>query len=73
MPHLNEDGSLDMIFNDYDLPYLCPMIEDETDHILRELEQQMMYQGMNIDMYMSFLGKDMGGLRDEKDFCEKMF
>ena len=31
MPHLNEDGSLDMIFNDYDLPYLCPMIEDETE------------------------------------------
>lgn len=41
------------------------MIEDETDNILRELEQQMMYQGMNIDMYMSFLGKDMEGLRDE--------
>lgn len=31
LPHLDEDGSLRMIMNDYDLPYFCPMIEDETE------------------------------------------
>ena len=31
LPHLDEDGNLSMVFNDYELPYLCPMIEDETE------------------------------------------
>ena len=31
MPHLYEDGRLKMIFNDFDLPYVCPMIEDEAE------------------------------------------
>ena len=31
LPHLSEDGELSMIFNDFDLPYVCPMIEDETE------------------------------------------
>ena len=31
LPHLDEDGTLQMIFNDYDLPYACPMIEEEID------------------------------------------
>ena len=28
LPHLNEDGELTLVFNDYDLPYACPMIEE---------------------------------------------
>ena len=31
LPHLDADGNLEMIYNDYDLPYVCPMIEDETE------------------------------------------
>lgn len=31
MPHLSQDGELSMIYNDFDLPYVCPMIEDETE------------------------------------------
>lgn len=30
-PHLTEDGELVMIYNDADLPYCCPMIEEETE------------------------------------------
>ena len=30
-PHLSEDGELSLIFNDFDLPYVCPMIEEETE------------------------------------------
>ena len=41
------------------------MVEDEIDKIIRELEQQMMYQGMNMDMYMNFLGKDSSGFRED--------
>lgn len=28
-PHLYEDGTLELIYNDEALPYLCPLIEDE--------------------------------------------
>ena len=31
LPHLSEDGELTLVYNDYDLPYACPMIEDETE------------------------------------------
>ena len=27
----DEDGTLHMVFNDYDLPYACPMIEEEIE------------------------------------------
>ena len=28
LPHIKADGSLILIFNDYDLPYACPIIEE---------------------------------------------
>lgn len=28
-PHLHEDGRLELIYNDVELPYSCPLIEDE--------------------------------------------
>ena len=28
-PHINEDGELIMIYNDLELPYACPLIEEE--------------------------------------------
>ena len=31
LPHLTEDGELTLVFNDYDLPYVCPMIEEEIE------------------------------------------
>ena len=30
-PHITDDGCLCLIYNDDDLPYCCPMIEDETE------------------------------------------
>lgn len=41
------------------------MVNDEIDNILREMEQQMAYQGMGLDLYMQFMGKDMEGLRED--------
>ena len=31
LPHLSEDGELTLVFNDYELPYACPMIEEEIE------------------------------------------
>lgn len=30
-PHLTEEGILELIYNDGDLPYRCPLIEEETE------------------------------------------
>ena len=30
-PHIADDGTLHLIYNDDELPYCCPMIEDETE------------------------------------------
>ena len=30
-PHLTEDGELQLIYSDSDLPYCCPLIEEEAD------------------------------------------
>jgi hypothetical protein len=29
LPHLCEDGSLEMVYNDVELPYRCPLIDEE--------------------------------------------
>ena len=31
LPHLGEDGELGLVYNDFDLPYACPMIEEEAE------------------------------------------
>lgn len=49
--------------NDLDIPRV--MIEDEIDRMLQDLDQQMRYQGLNLEQYMQFTGKDAAGLRDE--------
>ena len=30
-PHISDDGELHLIYDDAELPYCCPMIEDETE------------------------------------------
>ena len=29
-PHLNEDGEMSLVYNDLDLPYRCPLIDEQT-------------------------------------------
>ena len=31
LPHIDKEGNLHLIYNDYELPYVCPMIEDEVE------------------------------------------
>lgn len=46
-----------------DLPPV--MIEHEIDHMLEHFEQHLRFQGMNLEMYKQFSGKDDKELRDE--------
>lgn len=48
------------------------MIENEIDHMVREYEQQLQMQGMNLDLYFQFTGQDMDKLREQmKENAEK--
>lgn len=48
--------------NDIEIPDV--MVRDETENMIRELQQQLMYQGLSLDQYMQFTGSDMAKLRD---------
>ncbi|MDN4592658.1 trigger factor [Polycladomyces subterraneus] len=53
-----------------DLPPV--MIEHEIDHMLRHFDQQLRYQGMNLDLYKQFTGQDDAALREQfKEDAEK--
>jgi len=49
--------------NDIDLPKV--MIEDQADQMLQEFNQQLSYQGMNLDMYCQYLQKSVEDVRAE--------
>lgn len=58
--------------NEFDIPDV--MVEEEITNSVNELDQQLKYQGMSIDMYLKYLGKDMNALRSEmkEDAHEKV-
>ena len=41
------------------------MVEDEIDRMINELNQQLRYQGITIDKYLEFTGKNMADFREE--------
>ncbi len=41
------------------------MVEDETSNMLNDFAQQLSYQGISMDMYMKYLGKDANGMKEE--------
>lgn len=41
------------------------MIEDEIDRMTQEIRQQLSYQGLTLEQYMEFMGKNMADFRSE--------
>ena len=41
------------------------MVEDEIDRMANELNQQLAYQGLNLNQYLQYTGKDAAAFRDE--------
>lgn len=39
------------------------MLEAQIDNIVRDFEQRLTYQGMNLDMYLQYIGQDMKAFR----------
>ncbi len=49
--------------NDVDVPAV--MVENEIDNMMREMEQQMAYQGFTMDQYMKITGQDKNSIREQ--------
>ncbi|QIB68488.1 trigger factor [Aminipila butyrica] len=49
--------------NDVEIPQV--MIEDEIDGMVQEFDQQLRYQGMDLQTYMQYLGKEAKDFREE--------
>ncbi len=48
------------------------MIEQETENMLRQFEQRLMYQGLNLETYAQFTGQDQDALKTQfKEDAEK--
>lgn len=41
------------------------MVDQEVERMLKEFEQQLTYQGMNLDLYYQFSGTDENGLKEQ--------
>ena len=41
------------------------MVDDEIDRMANELDQQLRYQGMGLNQYLQFVGKDAAAFREE--------
>lgn len=49
--------------NEVEIPRV--MVEDEIDRMMKELDQQMRYQGMSLEMYLGYLQKNAADFREE--------
>ena len=49
--------------NDVEVPK--SMVEDEIDRMANELDQQLRYQGMGLNQYLEFVGKNIAEFREE--------
>ncbi len=49
--------------NEVELPQ--SMVEDEIDRMIGELNQQLRYQGLTLEQYLQFTGKEMADFRNE--------
>lgn len=41
------------------------MVDHEVEHMLRQFEQQLAYQGLNLDLYAKFTGQDIDALKGQ--------
>ncbi len=60
-----KDMAIDKVYeaNKTEVPEV--MVEDEITRMLQELDQQMRYQGLSVEQYLQFVGKEMHDLRNE--------
>ena len=67
-----KDRLLESVYKNNGLELPEQMIENETDSMIQELQQQLQYQGLSLDQYLQFSGTSMKDLRAQtKEDAEK--
>ena len=60
-----EEEAIKTVCDDVKLDIPSGMIETETDNMIRDIEQRLMYQGMNFEQYLKMMNKTEKEVRDE--------
>ena len=60
-----EEEALKTVCDDVEVEIPSGMIETETDNMLKEIEQRLMYQGVNLEQYLQMVNKTEGEMRKE--------
>ena len=60
-----KDKVIAQVYENNKIEAPATMVADEMDRIIQELEQQMRYQGLNIQQYLQFTGSTLDDFRNE--------
>ena len=60
-----KDRALEALYNANPLDPPVSMIESEIDNIVYDMNQQLSYQGLKLDDYLNWMGKNIGDFREE--------
>ncbi len=60
-----KDRVLEGLYNANDIDVPDVMVQDEIDNMIRESEQQLQMQGIQLSQYLEMLGKDMKDFRED--------
>ena len=60
-----KDKMLESLFNANDIDVPDVMVDDEVDSMVRESEQQLAMQGIQLEQYLQMVGQDVAGFRED--------
>ncbi|MBF1173214.1 MAG: trigger factor [[Eubacterium] sulci] len=60
-----KDKVIAQVYENNKIEAPATMVADEMDRMIQELEQQMRYQGLNIEQYLQFTGSNLDDFRNE--------
>ncbi len=60
-----KNAVLEKIFNANEVEVPAVMVEDEIDNMMQEFDQQLRYQGLDLQKYFQYLGKEAKDFREE--------
>ena len=70
--HETEDAAIEAVSKETQIDIPSGMIETEIENMIRDLEQQLSYQGINLEQYLQFVNKTRKEIEDSyKEQAEK--
>ncbi|QED48824.1 trigger factor [Cytobacillus dafuensis] len=70
--HVVQDTVVEQATKNAEIDLPSVMIDSEVDRMVKEFEQRLQMQGMNLDLYFQFSGQDQNALREQmKEEAEK--